>query len=281
MHTARTLGLVVAMLFSLGASELACYYPDGKNATGLSPCKTDADVSHCCRDSDVCLTNGLCFSSGLGSVVRRGCTDKTWKSPDCPNVCNIETFRSGDAVLTPCGTYNNFCCGQDASARSCCDINGSATLAAQIPGGDVMGIETATSSPTLASIASSTPTGTGTLTPSGAACPSSRNTERSALIGVAAAFGAIMIIAAALAIFWLIGMKKQEKAKLKAEKDRDDVEMERQKLEKSKQQLEHDKQELEQGKHLLEQDKQRLERAMPSGMLREMESARRSGRHGA
>lgn len=85
--------LVSATLFMPTTSELTCFWPDGKNATGLIPCKPDADVSHCCRDADMCLTNGMCISSGLSSPVRRGCTDKTWKSPDCPNVCNIGKLR--------------------------------------------------------------------------------------------------------------------------------------------------------------------------------------------
>lgn len=79
-------------LFIAVFGEAICYYPDGKNATGLSPCNNNAAVSHCCRDADVCLSNGVCFSPGLGSIVRRGCTDPTWNSTECPNTCNIGVY---------------------------------------------------------------------------------------------------------------------------------------------------------------------------------------------
>jgi len=67
--------------------SMDCYYPNGQLADGLSPCNTTAPVSHCCRNGDVCVTNGLCFSTGLMAVVRRGCTDKTFNSTLCPQQC--------------------------------------------------------------------------------------------------------------------------------------------------------------------------------------------------
>ena len=59
-------------------------------------------------------------------------------------------------------------------------------------------------------------------------------------------------------------MKKQEEEKMLKEKDR--------------QKLEYERQTLEQDKHRLEQDKQWLERAIPPGVLREMENTRRNAR---
>jgi hypothetical protein len=32
-------------------------------------------------------------------------------------------FASSDVVLTPCGEYGYFCCGQNRVARACCDSN--------------------------------------------------------------------------------------------------------------------------------------------------------------
>lgn len=37
----------------------------------------------------------------------------------------IGAFRDGEAVLTPCGQYNLFCCGQNRAARACCDTENS------------------------------------------------------------------------------------------------------------------------------------------------------------
>lgn len=84
--------VVATLLFTTGTSLKACFYPDGKNATGLIPCRPDAETSHCCREADACLSNGMCFSPGLGSLVRRACTDQTWKSADCPNVCTTGKY---------------------------------------------------------------------------------------------------------------------------------------------------------------------------------------------
>jgi len=98
--------VLASTLFSLSTQQ-QCYYPDGKLATGLIPCNASAPVSHCCRESDVCLTNGLCFSAGLGSIVRRGCTEKGWNSTDCPNfctkgMCQKETTRNVTDALSHC-----------------------------------------------------------------------------------------------------------------------------------------------------------------------------------
>jgi hypothetical protein len=78
--------LVVFALCSVSMGQ-TCYYPDGKEAAALNPCNTTLPVTNCCKDSDVCLKNGLCFSPGLSSVVRRGCTDQKWNSTECPDVC--------------------------------------------------------------------------------------------------------------------------------------------------------------------------------------------------
>src|SRR6266487_6586530 len=113
--------IVVTSTLLLSVTAQSCYYPSGKSADGLIICKPKASVSHCCKDSDACLTNGLCFSPGLGAVLIRGCTDKTWKSSECLDLCKAgnhpdyemflglakhadillcaEEFRSADAVL--------------------------------------------------------------------------------------------------------------------------------------------------------------------------------------
>jgi len=78
--------LVTAALLSVGTAQ-TCYYPDGNATDALVPCHKNALVTNCCRDSDLCLKNGLCFSPGLGSVVRRGCTDQKWANSVCPKAC--------------------------------------------------------------------------------------------------------------------------------------------------------------------------------------------------
>ena len=67
----------------LSAATSKCFFPDGSMSDGLVQCNMEAEESHCCRSADACLSNGWCFSSGLGTIVRRGCTQKTWNTSAC------------------------------------------------------------------------------------------------------------------------------------------------------------------------------------------------------
>jgi hypothetical protein len=185
------LQLLFALLSSLPWPIFAaqCYWPNGKVAVGLVPCNTTAPASHCCRESDLCLTNGLCVSSGLSSVLRRACTDDKWNNSACPDFCTqgvcipvwrwsnskmaastfffqkltndgVEgSFREAESVMTPCGQYNKFCCGQDKTARDCCDNdNGTVTITS----GELMIDNATTITVTVTSTASASPGSTNT-----------------------------------------------------------------------------------------------------------------------
>lgn len=94
-------------LASAGALLADCYLPDG-TAVPLShayqPCISTQNVfSMCCvlnvtalealgessNDVDICLENGLCQppATAPAQFSRDMCTDPTWKSPNCLNVC--------------------------------------------------------------------------------------------------------------------------------------------------------------------------------------------------
>lgn len=79
-----------------------CYAPDGtlSPGDGYLPCVYTLNVhSMCCvlnvtalerigetaANADTCLTSGLCLN-GM-DYSRAYCTDPTWKSPNCLNVC--------------------------------------------------------------------------------------------------------------------------------------------------------------------------------------------------
>lgn len=86
------------------AANAACYAPSGNSSSmdfwapcplslgndGFAMCcKTDAPFDY------TCLANGLCqnnaTNAGLGefpSIVRGPCTDPSWKSPSCVQLCN-------------------------------------------------------------------------------------------------------------------------------------------------------------------------------------------------
>ena len=96
------LSLIVAMIFLwlqpllLARSILAanCYHPDGQMFTyeGYAPCKPTipGGASMCCATNrvnfpDECSPDGLCRNGG--DIYRDDCTDPTWKSPGCLQLC--------------------------------------------------------------------------------------------------------------------------------------------------------------------------------------------------
>lgn len=167
--------------------------------------------------------------------------------------------------MTPCGLYNDFCCGQDDAARACCN-EGNATLAAQIPGGDpIAHIDPASGSP-QSSACPIIYSASATSTPSEAA-PSSASlkTQRNALIGTTAGFALLMLAAALFAVLGRRRLNRQE------------VQMHSEEQEKRRLELERD--DLEQDKQRLASEKQMTERAiasLPASMRREYEAARRN-----
>ncbi|KAI4115334.1 MAG: hypothetical protein LQ345_004046 [Seirophora villosa] len=104
MFSSSTLYLLPT-LFIPGLFAANCYRPDGELVTDPSyvPCnQAAADTgSMCCalnRSSypDQCLSNGLC--GGGGNIFRDSCTDPTWKSPMCLQLCTTGFGPSGTAV---------------------------------------------------------------------------------------------------------------------------------------------------------------------------------------
>jgi len=102
LHVLLLALLAASAPLSAGDSPGTCYYPNGNSSAGLSPCNTTAPESHCCRSADVCLTNKLCFSPGLNAIVRRGCTDSTFKDAACPQVCLTGKARPGRGTAPHC-----------------------------------------------------------------------------------------------------------------------------------------------------------------------------------
>src|SRR5438046_3498409 len=100
-HTIATLSLLQSILIHDVLAD--CYWPDGSlNADSASkPCNAiKGQVSMCCAtnrtsDADTCLANGLCQNispngqnTGYDLLLwRESCSDPTWKSPYCLNLC--------------------------------------------------------------------------------------------------------------------------------------------------------------------------------------------------
>lgn len=93
LHAHALIQALLSISLVLVSGATTCYYPNRKEADVLVPCDPAASVSACCKDTDVCLQNGLCFSPGTNQVIRRGCTDQNFNSSDCAEICLQGTRR--------------------------------------------------------------------------------------------------------------------------------------------------------------------------------------------
>jgi hypothetical protein len=131
--------LIASLACGAIADEVSCWAPDGATKadnTTYVPCNKLGIEQHgvfssCCQldgkpeERDLCTTRGLCLRNGVTS--RGYCTDKTWKSAACVNVCTSDEDGGnpeGTVEMTDCtdGTYccglNNLnCCGTDRAFK--------------------------------------------------------------------------------------------------------------------------------------------------------------------
>ncbi|KAK0708654.1 hypothetical protein B0H67DRAFT_496106 [Lasiosphaeris hirsuta] len=217
----------------MASSASKCYYPNGRSASGDSPCNPDAVDSACCGGGlgSTCLTNRLC-SGPDGNIVRGSCTSESWSSAECPLFCL--SANTGGTDLISCSNVTksdtSYCCDHNAF---CCD-NGVgrfdvlpskpqtwatwSAAASQFVVVNPISTSSTSSIPssTLASTTSFAPYLTTTLpgngTPSGTPQPSQAaqglTAGAQAGIGVGAAIGALLIAAV---VFLLWKMKKNKR----------------------------------------------------------------------
>ncbi|KAJ2988878.1 hypothetical protein NUW58_g3752 [Xylaria curta] len=184
------------------ADEVRCWAPDGKTLADnetVVPCnklgiQQEGVYSSCCRldgdarQRDYCTTSGLCLSTFDGVLRREYCTDRTWKSPACVNVCtdpNADGSDNSTIEMTACsdgtGTY---CCGRNE--LGCCGTNRAIVI------------------PTQASVVSS-------CEPAQPA--ESSNPFKSATIGLAVVLG-VFLVTGAGGITWLLHQNNSIKKQL-------------------------------------------------------------------
>lgn len=76
---------------SSGLCQAQCWFPDGSLAKDDQPCYPDRSDSFCCGTrGQTCSDDKLCLGLvgfGTPSYNRGSCTDRTWKSPECPKFC--------------------------------------------------------------------------------------------------------------------------------------------------------------------------------------------------
>ncbi|KAK4184103.1 hypothetical protein QBC35DRAFT_442078 [Podospora australis] len=134
------IGIVVGDLARLVTANNGCYFPNGQ-PSGDVPCDSSAEVSMCCGSRSNCLSSGLCWLDGTTetsgiSYARGTCTDPTWKSPHCPQHCQLspETargnltaydFRAGGVQVWECigegyADPAAYCCESAREKTRCC-----------------------------------------------------------------------------------------------------------------------------------------------------------------
>lgn len=98
MHTITTSLLVIAPILVLAQDARSCYWPNGTDvAVGNNsyfPCSSSGPSS-CCLEGEACLSNGLCYGAEWGNTYRGACTDSTWTTSYCPQLCLAE----GDSMF--------------------------------------------------------------------------------------------------------------------------------------------------------------------------------------
>ncbi|KAL1987143.1 hypothetical protein VTN96DRAFT_4749 [Rasamsonia emersonii] len=124
---ARRVALVLSLcslVFSVQGQT--CYYPNGNASTSTDfPCSLEAD-SPCCPQGWQCLSNGLCYLENENYLGRYTCTDQTWQSSACPQICTYDNTAAGDEAILECSP-GEYCCdtnrpdADNPPKKGCCD----------------------------------------------------------------------------------------------------------------------------------------------------------------
>lgn len=103
-----------------------CYYPNGDISTSDYPCSSDSDFDGlCCPLNWQCLSNGLCYLENEQYYGRYTCTDQTWQSSGCPELCTDGNTDYGDQAVLQC-QGGEWCCDHNRSSSNvCCDSTNS------------------------------------------------------------------------------------------------------------------------------------------------------------
>ncbi|KAI9167932.1 hypothetical protein HJFPF1_04073 [Paramyrothecium foliicola] len=107
--------------------QAACYYPNGDVAQNDRPCRDDTAHSACCAHGYVCLSNGICQATELRQpnrkLARGSCTDKDWRSSDCPAFCidpDVDNMASGTDMARCEGEDELYWCLNKAQDKASC-----------------------------------------------------------------------------------------------------------------------------------------------------------------
>ena len=209
-----------------------CYFPNGNLATDYLPC-TDISgeaQSWCCHLSDsVCTQNGYCVGSN-GLFYRGGCTDSTFTSPSCPQVCKNDsptTFSTFFNCADP-GTYSQTWCCATGSSDGCCNAGFSIDFGNPFQPNATQTVTIATSPATSARSTASpstvSSTSTSSAVPLQTASSGASGNKNGTIIGVGVGVGlgvGLLAIAAVLYIFLTQQRKRRQAEKTLEEKNKE------------------------------------------------------------
>ncbi|OQD64900.1 hypothetical protein PENPOL_c007G07526 [Penicillium polonicum] len=122
--------LIFQAVFPITVQARQCYLTNGREAdSSFQPCFPDQEDSPCCSldksnttPNDICLSGGVCYiqDPNFRGLLRQGaCTDKTWKSGQCPGLC--DTASDATLYVIPCPVQGRgfWCCS--VNGTNCCD----------------------------------------------------------------------------------------------------------------------------------------------------------------
>jgi len=118
--------LPLLLLLQPSLQATSCYYPDGTFAEFDSPCFPDQAESICCGQGHTCMSNNLCRwpDSQMPypiAYIRGSCTDSSWNSTECGDVCKTVFPSEWDPIVACPGA--EFCCELDSNnPSSCCNL---------------------------------------------------------------------------------------------------------------------------------------------------------------
>ncbi|KAF4823225.1 hypothetical protein CGCSCA5_v001816 [Colletotrichum siamense] len=197
---------LAAVTAGITAVHGTCFVPNGTNRNDINdshfdtyePCVSSGH-SMCCnvKGGDSCKANGLCWNNVYSKFWRESCTDPTWESPKCLQLCISDDYQSDgvgatgtDMTVTECAD-KSYCCGDDQNAKDCCR----AGKGVRIENGQVV---------TTSSMSSSMPTAS-----SAGAGGSAPSNNQAGVIGGAVGGGVGAVVLALTA--WFIWYKRRKR----------------------------------------------------------------------
>ncbi|KAK5127804.1 hypothetical protein LTR85_004920 [Meristemomyces frigidus] len=94
--------LLLSIVLHVHGATANCYYPNGDLSDSDAACSSTGGA--CCPNGWDCLSNGLCYLTNSNYYGRYTCTDETWQSGSCPQICTEGNTASGDEAVLQCYT---------------------------------------------------------------------------------------------------------------------------------------------------------------------------------